>query len=445
MISLGRINRIHMVALAAVLCSAGCGEDGASPSGGGETGEDARGGGGGEDARDNSDSGRIDTGDGDGGTHSDGGSDAGQADSGIQADSGGRDGGPADAGPRDAGSGDSGVVDDSPRLVQGLTIREVAFFQAVKVSLGKGGVAVQDRNAAVVAGREALVRVYFDLGSGWKSQSVTAEAVVDTGGKREVFTATLSPSAPSVEESLSSTFNVRVPGGKVAPGAAISVRLTAANGVPTPSGIASDARFPADGSYLGLDARSTGGPIDLVLVPMRYDTDGSGRLPDTGPHVLQTIERLLTTVYPADGVAITVRDPLPWNEDLTWSGGVDFNKLNQYIADIKEQDGAPSGSYYYGMIKPKGTFGEYCSWACVTGQGWVVDDPADGAIRAASGVAFDVDQTAWTCAHETGHLHGRYHAPCSTVDSDQNYPYSGGKIGVWGWDGPSNLLYSPDT
>ncbi len=52
-------------------------------------------------------------------------------------------------------------------------------------------------------------------------------------------------------------------------------------------------------------------------------------------------------------------------------------------------------------------------------------------------------------AHEVGHNHGRNHAPCvpqggSISGVDNNYPYSGGNIGVWGYDPSKQSLINPN-
>ncbi|AYJ73947.1 hypothetical protein phiLo_95 [Thermus phage phiLo] len=48
-------------------------------------------------------------------------------------------------------------------------------------------------------------------------------------------------------------------------------------------------------------------------------------------------------------------------------------------------------------------------------------------------------------AHELGHNFGRLHAPCGGAqDVDQNYPYDGGKTGVWGYDLQYGTLVSPE-
>ena len=50
-------------------------------------------------------------------------------------------------------------------------------------------------------------------------------------------------------------------------------------------------------------------------------------------------------------------------------------------------------------------------------------------------------QNEETIAHETGHNLSLPHAPCG----GPNYPYAGGKIGVWGYDIETGVLYDPDT
>jgi len=49
---------------------------------------------------------------------------------------------------------------------------------------------------------------------------------------------------------------------------------------------------------------------------------------------------------------------------------------------------------------------------------------------------------ATVIAHEFGHNLSLLHAPCY-VDGDPAYPYEGGRIGSWGWDGTK--LIEPDT
>src|SRR5690606_7608023 len=75
--------------------------------------------------------------------------------------------------------------------------------------------------------------------------------------------------------------------------------------------------------------------------------------------------------------------------------------------------------------------------------GWVPDvgSPWAASHRAAVGIGFGT-AGAGTFAHELGHNHGRDHAPCN-VEGDNNYPYPGGSIGVWGYDADEGRLKDP--
>ncbi|RYE89404.1 MAG: hypothetical protein EOO75_11860, partial [Myxococcales bacterium] len=100
--------------------------------------------------------------------------------------------------------------------------------------------------------------------------------------------------------------------------------------------------------------------------------------------------------------------------------------------------------YYYALISPDTSLGAYCGSSCVTGQSFVVDDVDDGDIRVGSGMGFGTESSAWTLVHELGHIHGRSHAPCSTSSYDDDYPYSDGGTGVWGYDRRTQDLLDPD-
>ena len=48
-------------------------------------------------------------------------------------------------------------------------------------------------------------------------------------------------------------------------------------------------------------------------------------------------------------------------------------------------------------------------------------------------------------AHEIGHVFGLQHAPCRAPLPDRDYPYEGGRIGIWGYDFTSRDVVPPDT
>ena len=330
-----------------------------------------------------------------------------------------------------------------PRLADGITLTGVELFQSVEIPLMQGGTASPPGAAPVVAARDAMVRVYAAPTGG--AVTVTAEIELGSvGGPTTTLRATQTIDAPSTTADPTSTFNLLVPAASVTPDAQYRVRLVAPDGTPAATGVMHDARYPRDGSTAPLGAQDDMGGVELVLVPVRYNYDGSGRLPDTSAAQLDLFRSLLLAVYPLSQVTITVRDPIDWSDGpQLFTGNFDFGQLNRYLQDLKTTDGAPSASYYYALVQPGPTFSAYCGGSCTTGQSFVVGNPADGDQRVGGGMGYSGERWAWTLAHELGHMHGRSHAPCNVGSSDPSYPYGGGAIGVWGYDPRADAYFDP--
>jgi hypothetical protein len=101
-----------------------------------------------------------------------------------------------------------------PVLADTLALGDVAIFQAVKVVLETDGASVTTRNAPVVAGRPAFVRVYVTPRDGWEEKTLDAELHLSVGGME---TALLTDSKPittaSIDKTLTTTFNFTVDAG----------------------------------------------------------------------------------------------------------------------------------------------------------------------------------------------------------------------------------------
>jgi hypothetical protein len=349
-----------------------------------------------------------------------------------------RDGGittmPVDGGPV---SIDPGTI----RLAEGPTLEGLALFQGVQVRLAVDGAPVASRNAPVVAARRAVVRAYV---STLARTTVSGELEVREGARIvAIHRDTITLDGASRDDAPESVLAFDVPAEQITETASLSVRLVSASGTPASSS-PHPARLPRDGSTLPLRAEDDGAGLELVLVPIRWDGDGSGRLPDTSDAWLERLRSLLTAMYPLVDVELRVRAPVPWNDSLTWTGNVDFGAINSMLLDLRVEDGASPRAYYYALVAPAESHAAYCGGGCTNGQSFVVSDPASDGYRVGSGVGFGTEATAQTLAHELGHIHGRRHAPCGGANGpDPAYPYDVAAIGVWGFDPRTSTFFDP--
>jgi hypothetical protein len=182
-------------------------------------------------------------------------------------------------------------------------------------------------------------------------------------------------------------------------------------------------------------ARETG-IIKLVFVPITHD----GRTPNVTEGTIAEYAREVERMYPTTGVEWSVRAPITSNQSGT---DIDLGSTLDLVTSRRDDDGVEDDVYYYGLIDPASSFNSYCSFSCTTGVGWVLDvgGPWSTSHRVAVGIGFETAGAA-TFAHELGHNHGRDHAPCN-VSGDSSYPYSGGSIGVWGYDPDEQELKDP--
>jgi hypothetical protein len=342
----------------------------------------------------------------------------------------------------------SDAVNDPTALTQpvvtGLTINEIAMFQSLKVPLAKDG-QVADRGSIplpIVAGRDALLRIYVTPDAGFTPKPVTARIKIvntsPTGGFSKVISATTTVSGPSTEFDLGTTINVDVPGTYLQPGSTYTVVLNADGG--SSASAPSPAKFPQDGSFVELPTRQGGERLRVMIVPVQYDADGSSRLPDTSDEQLKRYREIFYKLYPAATVEVTVRDPWPWAGGINPSGQ-GMNTILDALGKLRAQDAPDPDVYYYGAFAPRDSFGAYCGGGCVTGLS-PIGQPFS------VGVGFTGGGSAETAAHEVGHAHGLQHAPCGGAGGpDPAYPsdaaHAQGKIGVWGYDPIAKKLIDP--
>jgi hypothetical protein len=296
----------------------------------------------------------------------------------------------------------------------GVSVTDVKLYQSLEVPLTKPS------DIPIVAGKPAMVRIFYSVDSKYDGQPVTARF---SAGKYYVEkTQTLS--GASSQSSLTSTVNIDVPDYMITTDTGFRVDLVQPNG----SGTNSSAGYPQGTQQSPLGAKSAGTKLRVVLVPVSY----AGKLPDTSSQQVQKYVDRLSWQYPIAKVEVTVRSqPYSYNGNLGSYNG--WSDLLNKISDLREADNVDPQIYYYGVHMGTNTG--------LLGLGWIAN-ANDSWSRAAIGVGTTGDSSAQTCVHEIGHTHGRQHSPCG-VSGDPAYPHAGAKIGVWGYHPAALKLIGP--
>ncbi len=339
------------------------------------------------------------------------------------------------------GPGDDDDTVPAGDLATGLDITGVSLNQGVHTWLMQNG--QESVSGPIVAFRPGLLRVHVAPQAEWQSREIVARLRLESSnGSETVVDAVMSPTAASDVGVYASTFNFDLDGADVQPGAGWSIELREGSDDPPSTGTDANAAWPPNGSA-SLPAEFNGDQLRVHVVPIQYDADGSGRLPDTAQAQLDIYADWLYRVYPTMNVEVTV-DPQPLVIDFSVSAnGNGWGDLLYELTDVRYDRDIADDVYVYGAFKPASSFGQYCSGGCVAGLSWRADDPSGVWARASIGLGYSGEDGAATLIHEVGHAHGRAHAPCSVGDSDPSYPHSGGELGQWGWDLLSRQLKHP--
>ncbi len=339
-----------------------------------------------------------------------------------------------------AGTGGSIGTDD---LAAGIRITQVSVYQAVKIPIMDNGAEVTNRNAQIVAGRDALIRVSVSPDAGFVPREIVARLTLEGPGAGPPIEVKQPINGASDDSNLGSTLNLQVPGAQLAVGSTYSVSLLeAAPG--GPAGAEDGARFPATGQA-ALGAQSTGPALNITLVPVVVN----GFTPGTSPGQVQILHDRMLQLYPIPEVKITVRQPVNYSGGVSPTSTSGWSALLNFVESVRSSDNPPKNTYYFGMLTPASSSQQFCGGGCIAGLS-NQPSPNDVSGRTSIGLGFfqqGQNNPQHTMAHEVGHAHGLGHAPCTQFGNifgvDPNYPYPGGKIGVWGYDIVSKKLINP--
>lgn len=189
---------------------------------------------------------------------------------------------------------------------------------------------------------------------------------------------------------------------------------------------------PVEATFTTMASFNSVPAVTIMAVPIQIYDQSNGRVypADSTAYLQEAIFRM----YPVPSVNISVHSTFNYT---TYSFGTyaSFSGLLDAITNLKETEGQPSATVYFGVIPLTDNSGN--SWipyfgSFYAGIGWV-------GYRAAIGIS---NETAYgyylggndTASHEIGHNFGRWHSPgCGAGNTDPNYPYLDGTVGHFGF------------
>lgn len=318
----------------------------------------------------------------------------------------------------------------------GVVLSELAIYQGPKRVLMTAG--QPGDGVPLVAGRDALFRVYHVTTPDYDGQPVTARLDLLDGQPPLEQTLVMSPGAN--EADLASTLTFAIPGARI--GTELNYTFTieqAANGRTDNPGSRFAQTVPVAGKA---------NTFRLMIVPYQYNADGSGRLPDTSPEMVEKYRQRFLALYPVSNVEVSVHAPVAWSQAIQ-PDGTGWQSVGFNLYGLRISEGIPDDVYLYGVFQPTANLGQFCFGGCLLGVTLLNDDPPDVGnvqLRLALGVGY-ADVALNTAAHEIGHAHGRGHANCgpgiAPNSLDPTFPHAKGGIGVWGWDLTTGALQDP--
>jgi hypothetical protein len=328
-------------------------------------------------------------------------------------------------------------------IAENVTVDKISLYQGVEVRLVKDGAEVDKRNAPIITNRPALVRVAAKKDPSVRVGKITAKLHVKIDGEETVLSDGPKSLTTFDDTSLDTTFNFQLDAEQMTSDMDLSVELIG-------SAASDKVTFPADDTAISLDAQNAA-KLRVELIPVKYEADGSNRLPDLGDSSVKRYHDALYQMYPVSEVEVTQHATLPWEVPIDPTGE-GWDQLLNAVMNMRQDEAVDPDVYYIGVFNPAANIREYCGHGgCVIGIA-----PAAGfsnpasldtqmALRSALVVGYQTDHSGGTISQELAHAMGRLHAPCGNPAAiDKKYPYKDAALGSTGWDPIGKQLVSSD-
>jgi hypothetical protein len=269
-----------------------------------------------------------------------------------------------------------------------------------------------DGRIPLIANRQAVVRVFVRgsrLGLGTAQVRLR---VIEGGAAIGTFNATATPTSTLDESCCSADFPIT--GAMVKAGVSLLADVDPNNLVSESN--ETDNVYPTVGT-MPLNVVSVP-PMAVRLVPVQQGRNGQIGV------ATNSLFNIFRSVWPFEVINATVRTALVIDYTIGTQNFDDWIRLVRDVEIVRQAEGG--AHYYYGLVRTRGTSGVL---------GLANGIPARTAIGVDEGSDFGPAESRLTFAHELGHTMGLRHAPCGgAAGPDPNYPFSDGRIGVYGMD-----------
>src|SRR5690606_28565812 len=118
--------------------------------------------------------------------------------------------------------------------------------------------------------------------------------------------------------------------------------------------------YPDDGAPLAMNVGPLAPTLRVKFVPVKYDADGSGRVPDMSAAAIENYRSTLYRWYPASKVEVDVRDSLRWPLRVMPDGD-GWDALLHALIETRSDDRAADDVYYIAVFDPAESAHEWCS------------------------------------------------------------------------------------